>query len=265
MAEISSTKKNIDLAKREYEKVLITSSYAMTGTWTNVPNWTLTIPLTGRYKFIAAGVMIAYSGSTATNVEAGVRLALNGTFIPGTPKSTGWSSNGATYAYQRVPFEVTWEDNFTAGAVVTLQAAELGGATDCTIAYTSSEDEFYMSYESVAVYVPVVDTNKLHTLSEIDTGQTWIDGKRIYRKTIDFGALPSTANKAVAHGITTLDKMVSFNAFADNGTIQLTIPQSQSTDSFSIHIYFSQTDIQIQTWDNYSAYSAYVSLEYTKA
>ena len=156
MAEISSTKKNIDLAKREYEKVLITSSYSMTGTWTNVPNWTLTIPLTGRYKFIAAGVMIAYSGTTATNVEAGVRLALNGTFIPGTPKSTGWSSNGATYAYQRVPFEVTWEDNFTAGAVVTLQAAELGGATDCTIAYTSSEDEFYMSYESVAAYVPVV-------------------------------------------------------------------------------------------------------------
>ena len=38
---------------------------------------------------------------------------------------------------------------------------------------------------------------------------TWIDGKPIYRKVIDFGALPNSTLKQVPHGISDIDAIVS--------------------------------------------------------
>lgn len=49
------------------------------------------------------------------------------------------------------------------------------------------------------------------TTTEKDTGQKWIDGKVIYRKTVSFGTLPNNTSKSVAHGITGIDKIISFD------------------------------------------------------
>ena len=40
---------------------------------------------------------------------------------------------------------------------------------------------------------------------EVLTAERWIDGKPIYRKVIDFGALPDTTTKSVLHGIENTD------------------------------------------------------------
>lgn len=48
-----------------------------------------------------------------------------------------------------------------------------------------------------------------YSLSEVDTGATWIDGKKIYKKTIDFGGEPnSNTQKRVSAGISNLDKVI---------------------------------------------------------
>lgn len=44
---------------------------------------------------------------------------------------------------------------------------------------------------------------------EQDTGQKWLNGKSIFKKTIDFGVLPNSTEKAIAHGVTGLDKLVA--------------------------------------------------------
>jgi len=252
---ISSSKNEI----RNYtEKISLrsdqTGTYAATAGWNNVGvGYAITIPVSGRYiiKTLAP-----------VNVNAGdgrIAIGIDGTPIIYTSQRV-YQPGGVEYY---VPISLETDPIYlTTGQVATMMMKENSGTIG--LGYTAADYGGYISAELVEELVSVRYLANDYSLSETDTGKRWIDGKRIYRKTIDFGALPSTANKATAHGITTLDKMVSFNAFADNGTIQLTIPQAQLTDSFNIHIYFSQTDIQIQTWDNYSAYSAYVTLEYTK-
>lgn len=55
-----------------------------------------------------------------------------------------------------------------------------------------------------------------YSTSETLTGQSWIDGKPIYRKVINFGAAFDNANdlsKAVAHGILLYDTIIRFDGF----------------------------------------------------
>ena len=58
-----------------------------------------------------------------------------------------------------------------------------------------------------------------YSTSEVDTGATWIDGKKIYKKTIDCGAEPATnSDKDVAINIPNFEKAVKIEgiAFDDN-------------------------------------------------
>jgi len=264
---ISSNKKNLDFAARDYQRILITSSYSIPAAWTNASNWTITIPRTGRFKITASGVITASESSTASNVVAYCRLAKGGVAITGTARSVGISINAATYAYNQSPFELTWEDDFVAGDVITLQAAYLAGAgNECTIGYTAGAIEPFMSYESVSAYVPVISPDNIYSLLETDTGRKWL-GKSIYRKVIDFGLLPNTAAKNVAHGITTLEKVVTYYGIADNGTYQLPIPHVNTAGlAFSYSAYVDQTNVNITTGGaTHIAYYAYIIVEYTKA
>ena len=40
------------------------------------------------------------------------------------------------------------------------------------------------------------------------TGSYWIDGKKIYEKTINIGALPNNNVKTVSHGINQIDRLL---------------------------------------------------------
>ena len=56
-----------------------------------------------------------------------------------------------------------------------------------------------------------------YSTTETSTGKTWIDGKPIYRKVIEFGAMSGNNRYTKAHGIS-YDTIVSFNAIARNST-----------------------------------------------
>jgi hypothetical protein len=81
-----------------------------------------------------------------------------------------------------------------------------------------------MSLQS-AYGAPVVS----FSTSEVDTGMTWTDGKKVYKKVIDLGSLPNAVLKTVAHGVTGLDTIISL------------VGHAKTTGTFSTDIQFVQT------------------------
>lgn len=70
----------------------------------------------------------------------------------------------------------------------------------------------------------LANANK-YDVEEVKTGGIWLDGKPIYRKVIDFGALPTAGSKSVAHGITDIDTLTGFTAYMrglSGGTVDKT-------------------------------------------
>lgn len=102
--------------------------------------------------------------------------------------------------------------------------------------------------------------------AEVDTGFTWIDGKKVYKKTVDFGALPNATAGTKAHGIANLNHVINIEAIAFNGTRWLPLPAaSPQTLGASIVISVDSTDIFIQTGTDRRNDNAYITLCYTKS
>jgi hypothetical protein len=100
--------------------------------------------------------------------------------------------------------------------------------------------------------------------TETLTGGTWIDGKPIYRKVINFGALPNNTIKGKSHNITNLKNFVSIRGIAMGGDY-FPIPYvATSSLGAGAQIYVNSTQIAIQTGSDRTAYTGYVILEYTK-
>lgn len=104
--------------------------------------------------------------------------------------------------------------------------------------------------------------------TETDTGMKWIDGKTIYRKVIDFGALPNATEKVVQHGINNLDTIVNVSCISKNTSngVYFIIPLA-STAGLSSCIYILATTQNITIGagsDRTSFNKTYVTLEYTK-
>ena len=104
----------------------------------------------------------------------------------------------------------------------------------------------------------------VYSASEIDTGVTWIDDSIIYKKTVDIGALPDTDTKTVAHNITDFTQLIKIEGFFSNGTNSASLPYPSPTASKNVQIYVDDTNINIVTGEDRSAYSGYVTLYYTK-
>lgn len=107
-----------------------------------------------------------------------------------------------------------------------------------------------------------------YSTSEVNTGFKWIDGKTIYKKTINFGALPNSTSKSVAHGIAGITYVIGVKGFADNGSmgVPVFIPQVSPVNIvWNISIDVTATDIIIVTRDNYSNRTrTYITIEYVK-
>lgn len=96
----------------------------------------------------------------------------------------------------------------------------------------------------------------------------WTDGKPLYQKTINFGALPNNTSKSVAHNISDLGYVANIKCVAENPVshIYLPIPFSHRlTIGNQIQLEVSSTDVSIYTaLDRTSFSNCYVTLQYTK-
>ena len=105
---------------------------------------------------------------------------------------------------------------------------------------------------------------ELYSTSEIVIGK-WIDGKNLYRKVVEFGALPNNSAKNALYNISNLGTFIKISGYATNGTYYMTLPfVNQNVPTNSVEITCGDGYIWIKTGSDRSAYNGYVILEYTK-
>jgi len=111
------------------------------------------------------------------------------------------------------------------------------------------------------LYVP---EEKINSQQYFDTANVQ-KFKNVYRMTVDFGALPNTGSKSIAHNIPSWDSnfrlTCSYGAATDPVNLQaLPIPND------GILLEINSTDVTITTTSNRSAFTATtIVIEYTKA
>ena len=92
---------------------------------------------------------------------------------------------------------------------------------------------------------------------------TWIDGKPLYQKTINFGTLPDNTSKTVAHNITNFEKAVSISGvmIASNGVCE-TMPSGENSN---FRLQANGTVITVITSTSWASFTeSYVTIQYTK-
>ena len=93
---------------------------------------------------------------------------------------------------------------------------------------------------------------------------TWIDGKPLYRKVVNLGALPDNNTKSIAHSIQNLKRVVKLEGFAGSSVNKggITLPHATNAP---VALYVDDTNVSVKTSNNASAYTeAYAFVYYTK-
>lgn len=121
-------------------------------------------------------------------------------------------------------------------------------------------------------------SNQNYSTSEIDTGTTWIDGKKIYKKTIDCGAPPSAGlTNNIDINVTNFEKAVKIEGIMyDSSNEAFPLPYCDSSFSntngnYEVDVYKIQGSGAWQIWisrgnanANLGITKIYVTLYYTK-
>ena len=108
--------------------------------------------------------------------------------------------------------------------------------------------------------------NLVYSQNEIDTGKIWIDGKKIYRKVVNYGVLPNNTEVKKEHNIKDINEIVSVKGitFLSDEGFFLPIPYSLDATG-NIGLAVSKTQISIITYANRTnCINTYIILEYTK-
>ena len=97
---------------------------------------------------------------------------------------------------------------------------------------------------------------------------TWIDGSKLYQKTINCGSMPNNTTKAINPNITNLSNYIELKGYiynASNTKENYPLPyiSKESIDNVGLATATSG-NIVISTWADWTGYSAYVVAKYTK-
>lgn len=108
-----------------------------------------------------------------------------------------------------------------------------------------------------------VSSGDIYSFEERRIG-VYADGKPLYQKTVDFGALPNNTTKQVAHNVANLDKIAYVNGIINySGLIYgEDMPPVILNKSFRTAV--RENVVEISTTDNLSSYGAIVTFQYTK-
>lgn len=110
------------------------------------------------------------------------------------------------------------------------------------------------------------ETNQDYSTSEVNTGSKWINGKEIYRKTVDVGALPNATGKTLPHGITGLTRVVKLYgwAFRSTDNFNIPLPYGSPVTGSSVSLYVTGANIILETGVDRTNMVAFVTVEYIK-
>lgn len=129
-----------------------------------------------------------------------------------------------------------------------------------TIRYTKTTDQ-----PGSGTWTPDGQYAHHYSTSEKVVG-TWIDGNTLYEKTINFGSLPNNTTKTVSSGLSNISIQQIFGVARASNGFTVTLPHREISGSGNIDIvYQSDNYIRIITDYDYSGFTAYVTLQYTKS
>lgn len=107
-----------------------------------------------------------------------------------------------------------------------------------------------------------------YSTSEKATGFTWVDGKVIYKKTINFGTLPNTTSKSVSHGLAGgYNHIIKHEGFTQVsvGSSWGPIPSVDTATTRYFKLEITANDIVITTTSDRTVFTiTYITLYYTK-
>lgn len=165
-------------------------------------------------------------------------------------------------------------------------APKNGNYCNAIVEYEANGHKYIYSSEGIPVLVteecdcPEQSTDFDYSISEIDTGTTWINGKKIYKKTIYTHSLPpSNAGLTYPHGVDNLGDVIKIEGWASytyfdeylgkDVTEWVIIPSYNALDTTAIvTVHVQGDDIVVQCpagsmgMDIFE--TSYVTLYYTK-
>ena len=126
-----------------------------------------------------------------------------------------------------------------------------------------SDDKNYfikdINNDNVLGYPPLI-----YSTDEREVG-VWIDGKPLYQKTINCGTLPNSSNKSISTP-NNLENLIDAFGFAyslSDATNQRLVPFSAGGTN-DIRVDLRNSIITITTFSNWSSYTGYLTIQYTK-
>lgn len=204
--------------------------------------------------------------NTSTYVEADelATVATSGSYVDLTNKPTIPTVNNATLTIQQNGTNVA---TFTANSSTDTTA----NITSPNITMTDT-DPGEGSPLSAGDFIGVYGADPIildYSTSEVDTGAKWIDGSPIYKKTVNFGALPNATYKEVAHNISNLARTIKVEGWAWRSDVQWTYPisfASPSSSAYCIGCVITPTTIRVETGsDRTGLTESYFTIYYTKS
>jgi hypothetical protein len=140
----------------------------------------------------------------------------------------------------------------------------------------------YQNLNNMALSVNVKDSAFYDNANEFVNGQQWFPNpalnsasstnattRQVYRKVVNFGALPNAATKTVAHGLT-INSTYTFTriygcASDTTNKVYIPLPYASATLINNIELKVDATNAIIITAANYASFTTtYVILEYIK-
>lgn len=128
--------------------------------------------------------------------------------------------------------------------------------------------------DSLRTYADGINTRTIgqYYFNEINTGSVLSSNnpqknRQLFRKVIDFGALPNSTSKPVHHGLTITNtfQFVKMIAVGNNPNATGTTPYAIAIPDTNSQLQLDPTDVIITTTADYSSYTnCYVILEYAK-
>lgn len=237
----------------------------------------------------SGGVLSATGGGTADAVEwdnvlnkpTFSTVATSGSYNDLTNKPTIPTVNNATLTIQKngttvKTFTANASSNVTANITVPTAVSDLSDAGDY-VTQTDIADVIHTTDVGVIRDLNIADGNisssKIdwstmafgnYSTSEQDTKLTWINGAKIYKKTIVFTDLAIGENN-INHGISNLGLVLKYDGLMDiGGGLTLPIPTMASVTNNSVSVWIvNSTVVRIFSSLSFTG-TVYITLYYTK-
>jgi hypothetical protein len=103
--------------------------------------------------------------------------------------------------------------------------------------------------------------------SEVATAYKWVDGKTIYKKTINFGSLPNATSKSVAHGISGYENFISFSGWAklSGSNVFFSLPHTDTIAANSIRVNVNSGNVEVIAGiDRTTFTTSFITVYFTK-